>query len=129
MNEKVHPVYLVDINVIIWVSRNRQETLVLLRQFLQDAPLGCSALTISEVLCLAKETEFPRTEALLDSMITWPIGKAQAKLAARLMRHHGPGYVDRHLAASAFLLRIPIVTYHRRDFARTGMALFDTSGW
>lgn len=76
-----------------------------------------------------KQHELSKTEKLLNSLIPLPIGLEEAKLAALLMRDRGPGYVDCHIAATALLRQLPIVTYNHKDYARTGVTLFDTSNW
>lgn len=125
----VKPACLVDTDVLIWVLRKRPRPLAMLQALAKDGPLGCSALTVSEVLRQAKEHEIPRTERLLDSLVTLPIGVSEAKMAGLLMRNRGPGYVDCHIAASALLAQIMLVTYNRKDYERTGVKLFDTSAW
>lgn len=125
----VTPSYLVDTDVLIWVLRNRPRPLGMLQALIKDGPLACSALTVSEVLRQAREHELPKTERLLDSLVVLPVGVAEAKLAALLMRNRGPGYVDCHIAATGMLRQIPVVTYNRKDYERTGVKLFDTSEW
>lgn len=91
--------------------------------------MGCSVLSVSEVMRLVRDEELPRTEELLDSLIALPVGVSEAKLAAVLMRNREPGFVDCHIAATALLRRVPIVTYNRQDYERTGATVFDTTGW
>lgn len=123
------PAYLLDTDVLIWHLRGREPTVALLARLVQDGPLGCSALTVSEVLRLAKSQELPKTERLLSSLVVLPVRREEARLAAELMRRNGPGFVDCHIAATALLWRIPVVTYNTRDFARTGVELWDVSEW
>jgi len=125
----IRPAYLLDSDVLIWHLRRRAETMALLQALAQEGPLACSVLSISEVLRLAREDEIPRTERLLNTLIDLPVSKEIAILAALLMRDRGPGYVDSHIAATALLWEIPLVTYNRKDFERTGVRLFDTSNW
>lgn len=101
----------------------------MLQALAKDGPLGCSVLTVSEILRQAKETEIPKTERLIDSLIVMPIGISEAKMAGLLMRNRGPGFVDCHIAATAMLGQIMLVTYNRKDYERTGVKLFDTSEW
>jgi predicted nucleic acid-binding protein len=125
----IKPAYLIDTDVIIWVLRKRPRPLVMLQALAKDGPLGCSVLTVSELLRQAKEHEIPTTERLLDSLIILPIGVSEAKMAGILMRNRGPGYVDCHIAATALLGQIMLVTYNHKDYERTGVKLFDTSEW
>lgn len=124
------PAYLIDSDALIWYLRGRPRTVALLDELaLTEGPLGCSALTLSEVLRGAKEDEVQRTEHLLNRLIVLPVGAAEAKLVASLMRQGGPGYVDCHVAATAILAELTLVTYNLKDFRRTGATLFDTSEW
>ncbi|MCL5045339.1 MAG: PIN domain-containing protein [Actinobacteria bacterium] len=124
------PAYLIDSDALIWYLRGRPRTVALLDELaLTEGPLGCSALTLSEVLRGAKEDEVQRTEHLLNRLIVLPVGAAEAKLVASLMRQRGPGYVDCHVAATAILAELTLVTYNLKDFRRTGATLFDTSEW
>ena len=123
------PAYLVDTDVLIWHLRNRPHTVALLHALLADGPLACSALSVSEVLAGARQHELVPTEVLLDSLIVLPVSRTEAKLAAALMRNRGPGFVDCHIAATALVQQIPLVTYNRKDFERTGVTLFDMTAW
>lgn len=125
----VRPTYLVDTDVLIWVLRGRPQPLAMLQALAKDGPLGCSVLTVSEVLRQAREHELPKTERLLDSLVVLPISVSEAKLAGLLMRKRGPGYVDCHIAATALINHLTLVTYNRRDFERLEVSLFDTSEW
>lgn len=111
----IRPAYLIDTDVLIWVLRKRLRPVALLEALAKDGPLACSVLTISEVLCQVKEQELARTEKLLDSLLAIPVGAQEAKLAGLLMRDRGPGYVDCHIAATAILRQIPLVTYNHKD--------------
>ena len=124
------PGYLLDSDAIIWYLRGKPRTVALLDELAAtEGPLGCSALTLSEVLRGAKEDELPRTERFLNRLVVLPVGAVEAKLAASLMRQGGPGYVDCHVAATAVLADLTLVTYNLKDFRRTGANLFDTSEW
>ncbi len=125
----MRPIYLVDRDVLIWHLRGRDRTGDLLKHLKDDGPLACSALTVSEVLRLVKEQELAKTERLLSSLVVLPVGLNEAEVAAALMCDHGPGYVDCHIAATALIAGLAIVTYNRRDFERPGATLWDTSTW
>ena len=125
----MRPIYLLDTDVLIWHLRGRGRTVDLLKRLVQDGPLACSALTVSEVLPLVKEQELAKTEQLLSTMAVLPVGLEEARLAAALMRDRGPGYVDCHIAATALVAGLPVVTYNRQDFERTGATVWDTSSW
>lgn len=123
------PGYLLDTDVLIWHLRNRPNTTALLTKLVDDGPLACSALTVSELLQNVRTHEAARVEDLLDSLIVAPIDSKVARLAASIIRQRGPGYVDCHIAATSILLGVPLVTYNRKDYIRTGAVLFDTSEW
>lgn len=123
------PAYILDTDVLIWQLRNRAETKALIKKLMDDGPLACSALTVSELLQNVRDHEMDRVAGLLDSLIVLPVDFTAAKLAASLIRQRGPGYVDCHIAATSILLGVPLVTYNRKDYIRTGAVLFDTSEW
>ena len=129
----VRPAYLVDTDVLIWCLRNRPAPIAMLQALAAEGPLACSVRTVSEVLRMVKDQDLEKTERLLDSLIPLPVGIAEAKLAALLMRNRGrdrgPGFVDCHIAATAILRRTPLVTYNRKDYFATGVDIFDTSLW
>lgn len=123
------PVYLLDTDVLIWCLRKRPKPIAMLDLLVEDGPLACSVLTISEIMRMVKDQDLARTEQLLASLMPMPVGASEAKLAAILMRNHGPGYVDCHIAATALLRQVPLVTYNRKDYVRTAVSLFDTAEW
>jgi predicted nucleic acid-binding protein len=123
------PEYLLGTDVLIRQLRRRERTVTLLRALVEAGPLGCSVLSVSEVLRLVRGQEVLRTQRLLDALVAVPVDRSTAVLAATIMRRDGPGYVDCHIAATALLLGVPVVTYNRRDYERTGVVLFDTSDW
>jgi predicted nucleic acid-binding protein len=123
------PAYLVDSDVIILMLRGRARTIAFWNRLLEDGALGCSALSISDVLRGARPREREATQRLLDSLIVMPVGRAEAELAADLMRRQGPGFVDCHIAATALVHDLPTVTYNSHDFERNGVSLVDATGW
>jgi predicted nucleic acid-binding protein len=125
----VQPAFLIDSDVLIWCLRKRPRAIALLEGLAKDGPLACSVLTISEIMRMVRSQDQVRTEKLLTSLVALPVGVAEAKVAAILMRNRGPGYVDSHIAATAMLRQLPLVTYNRKDFERTGAKLLDTAEW
>ncbi len=129
----IRPAYLVDSDVLIWCLRNRPTPIAMLQALAAEGPLACSVLTVSEILRMVRDQDREKTERLLDSLILLPVGVAEAKLAALLIRgcgrDRGPGFVDCHIAATAILRRLPLVTYNRKDYLATGVDLLDTSLW
>ncbi|MCY0877991.1 MAG: PIN domain-containing protein [Firmicutes bacterium] len=96
--------YLVDTDVLIWVLRGKPEAIAWVEAAAMSGELWCSALTVSEILRMVREDELPKTEALLDSLQIAPGTAEDARHAAHLLRHRGPGFVDCHIAATALRL-------------------------
>lgn len=125
----IQPAYLIDTDVLIWCLRKRPKPIAMLDLLAKDGPLACSVLTISEIMRMVRDQDQARTEKLLASLMAIPVGVAEANVAAILMRSRGPGYVDCHIAATAMLRQVTLVTYNRKDYERTGAKLFDTAEW
>ncbi len=62
----------------------------------------------------------------LESLVVQLVGTGGARLAAALPRDRGPDWGDAHNAAAALRRHVPLVTYKRQDFLRTGVLLCDT---
>lgn len=75
-------------------------------------PLYCSVLTVSELLRLLRQPELVKTRRLLDTLVPLPVLYEDAVLAAELLRHRGPGFVDCHIAATAIRRNLHLVTYN-----------------
>ncbi len=116
---------MVDTDVLVWVLRGRSEAIAWLEQAAAQGRLCCSALTVSEILRMAREDEMHKTNALIAGFDVVPVGEVDARKAADFMRHRGPGYVDCHIAAQALRLGAPVMTYNRKDFLRTDAVLVD----
>ena len=60
-----------------------------------------------------------------ETLDTIPVTYEDAVRAAEMMRNRGPGLVDCHIAAAAIRLGATVITYNRKDFARTEAVLAD----
>lgn len=123
---------MVDTDVLIWFLRGKPQAIHWLQAAAGRGRLTYSALTVSEVFRLVRTEELRKTEALVAGLDVMAVTYPDARRAADLMRDRGPGFVDCHIAATALRLDAPVMTYNRRDFARTGVRLVDPlelGGW
>lgn len=70
---------------------------------------------------MVRQDEIRKTDALIAGLEVVPVNEKATRKAAALMPDRGPGYVDCHIAAQAFRLQAPIMTYNRQDFLQTGL--------
>ena len=124
--------YLLDSDVLIWVLRNRKETVSLVQHLLRESgePLSCSALSALEVWVGAKPGEETKTDILFSSLDTVPVDGKIARRAAGLLRarrtRETGDWVDAMIAASAMIHGMTLVTYNRKDYPYPGMSLYPT---
>ena len=123
--------YLVDSDVLIWVLRNRTETVDLLARLVKESgeALACSALSILEIGAGAKPSESQKTRLFLESFETIPVDRPVAQLAGdllRLSRHQNNPreWVDALIAATALQHHLPLLTYNRKDYPYRGLTLY-----
>lgn len=126
------PGYLLDSDVIIWILRNRAETVRLVERLSQESPepFACSALSVLEVWVGAKPGEQEKTATLFDGLVVIPVDGPIAMRAAALLagrKRSGPReWVDAVIAASALAHARTILTYNRKDYPYPEVALYPT---
>lgn len=123
--------YLLDSDVLIWVLRNRQETVSLLQRLVEETgeTLACSALSILEIWSGTKPSEAHRTAVLLESLDAIPITAEIARAAAELLKAHRRSktpheWVDALIAATALDEHLTLVTYNQRDYPYRDLVLY-----
>jgi predicted nucleic acid-binding protein len=123
--------YLLDSDVLIWILRNRHETVLLVDRLVQDTSetLACSVLSVLEVCAGAKAPELQRTTTLIESLNAIPVDFAVARLAADLLRAHRRAgdpreWVDALIAATALQHQLTLVTYNQRDYPYANLRLY-----
>ncbi len=114
--------YVIDTDVLIWVLRRDSDAV---ETAARDGTLACSVLTVAEILRLIRDYELPRAQRFFETLDTIPVTYEDAVRAAEMMRNRGPGLVDCHIAAAAIRLGATVITYNRKDFARTEAVLAD----
>lgn len=126
--------YLLDTDVLIWVLRNRQETVDLLSRLSEEsgeAP-ACSALSVLEIWCGVRASEIRKTEIFLDALQVIPVDDATACHAAEFLRsskrHRNPReWIDALIAATALQEQRILVTYNRKDYPYPSLSLYPLS--
>ena len=123
--------YLTDSDVLIWVLRNRRDTVDLLTRLAEETgePLACSAISILEIWNGAKPSETRRTSIFLETLQVIPIDHAIARLAAQLLKSSrreksSREWVDAMIAATAVQNRMTLLTYNRKDYPYTDITLY-----
>lgn len=127
--------YLIDSDVLIWVLRNRQDTVQLVERLAQESgeTLGCSSLSILEIWAGTRPAEQVRTAALLDALDVFSIDGIIAKRAAELLRahHRNAGnsreWIDALIASTALQHHMTLVTYNQRDYPYPALTLYPFS--
>lgn len=125
--------YLLDTDVLIWVLRDRKETVDLLSRLSEEsaeAP-ACSALSVLEIWSGVRASEVKKTALLLDALEVVPIDGPVARQAAELLRAHKRSrnpreWIDALIAATALRDQRILVTYNRKDYPYPNLALYPT---
>ncbi len=122
--------YLLDSDVLIWLLRDRRETVAMVENLIQQSaePLACSAMSVLEIWVGAKPGETARTELLFSHLAIIPVDGRIARRASELLtsrkRTAPDQWVDAIIAASSLLHGMTLVTYNRRDYPHPGIALY-----
>jgi predicted nucleic acid-binding protein len=123
--------FLIDSDVLIWVLRNRPDTVALLEQLIQQGQetLACSALSVLEIWAGAHPHESAKTATLLDALEVIPLDGPIARRAAELLRAKGRArdpreWIDAIIAATAMRRHLTLVTYNRRDYPYPSLPLY-----
>ena len=123
--------YLLDSDVLIWILRNRRDTIELVDQLAQAGgePLACSTLSVLEILVGAKPSEISRTATLLKTMEAIPVDMLIVQQAAELIKTHqhtkNPRqWIDALIAATALDCHLTLVTYNQRDYPYRNLILY-----
>lgn len=123
--------YLLDTDILIWVLRNRQETVELLSRLSEEsgeAP-ACSALSILEIWSGVRPPEVPKTQLLLDALEALSVDAAVARQAAELLRplkrqRNPREWIDALIAATALRSQRILVTHNRKDYPYPNLVLY-----
>ena len=123
--------YLLDSDVLIWVLRNRRDTIALVDRLVEEggeAP-ACSALSVLEIWAGTRASEETKTAALLDALEAFPVTSEIARRAAELLRarrrsHEPREWIDALIASTAMDRRLVLVTYNQRDYPYHDLVLY-----
>lgn len=123
--------YLLDSDVLIWVLRNRPDTVALLQRLAEETgeTLACSALSTLEIWLGAKPSETHKTAVLLETLDAIPITAEIARAAAELLKAHRRSrapqeWIDALIAATALDQHLTLVTYNQRDYPYRDLVLY-----
>ena len=123
--------YLLDSDVLIWVLRNRKETVRLVDRLVEESgeTVACSALSLLEVWAGSKPSEVSRTAAFFDTLEIIPVSGEIAKRADELLKAHHRAHdprewIDALIAATALEQRLTLITYNQRDYPYHDLTLY-----
>lgn len=123
--------YLADSDVLIWVLRNRLDTVAVLSQLAEETgePIACSAVSVLEIWVGTRPSELPKTSFFLEALEAIPVDRGIARSAAdllkRVKRRTSPReWVDAVIAATALHHGIPLLTYNRKDYPYNDLVLY-----
>lgn len=125
--------YLLDSDVLIWVLRNRRDTVEMLERLSNECPepLACSSLSVLEIWAGVKPGETEKTAQLFEGIDVIPVDSVVARRAASLLagrkRRDPREWIDALIAATALKYGMTLVTYNRKDYPYRGIALYPTS--
>ena len=127
--------YLIDSDVLIWHLRGHQPTVQLLHSLAQKndqeaqvLPLGCSVISVFEVLAGMRPGEKAGTERFLNSLERYPVDEAIAKQAADYYQAFVKQGVTLHIAdliiaATAVGHQLILVSYNQNHFPMEGIRI------
>ena len=123
--------YLADSDVLIWVLRNRRDTVEVLSQLAEETgeTIACSAVSVLEIWVGTRPSELPKTDLFLEALESIPVDRVIARSAAdllkRVKRRSSPReWVDAVIAATALHHGIPLLTYNRKDYPYNDLVLY-----
>lgn len=113
--------YVLDSDILIDHLRGVRDYRSLLPSLDLADSVGCSTITVAEVLAGMKENEEDKTRALLQSLVHYPVDTVVAEKAAELRRSYrrqGQAIAmdDLFIAATVLLKRAVLVTGNPRHY-------------
>jgi len=121
--------YLLDSDVLIWQLRDQQETVALLARLSKTGILTCSVVSVVEIQAGVRHGEEKKTNALLDSLKTYDVTPAIAKLAGKFIRDYRTkgitlDFVDSIIAATAMIHGLTLFTYNIKHYPMPEVKLY-----
>lgn len=122
--------FILDSDVLIWILREREETLSLVERLTRESPepLACSSMSVLELWVGVRPAEERLIENLFAQLTTIPVGSSIAQRAAsfiRLQKRFDPSeWIDAIIAATALQFDMTLVTYNRHDYPYPEISLY-----
>lgn len=122
--------YLLDTDVIIWHLRGHEPTEEILKTIEIDQPIGCSAISVFEVLAGVQEMNHIATTQFLAPLYKIPIDGNIAIKAAEYWREFREkgiiiGQADVMIAATANIMNLTLITYNRSHYPMDDIAFYE----
>ncbi len=113
--------FLLDTTALIAFLRGDRQTIELLENLREKAPLAACPVTVAEVFCGARDNELPLTDHLLSSLVFFPIDYETSRLAGRWRcSFAGKGItlslLDTLIAAVAIKNSLVLVTANKKHY-------------
>jgi hypothetical protein len=113
--------YLLDSDVIIWFLRGKKEVVAFVKVLAKERLLGCSPLSIIEIMPGMKKGEEDATKLFFDTIKVWEITKEIATEAAQyIMLYRKKGitidFVDATIAATCKVNNLMLMTYNTEHY-------------
>ena len=122
--------YLLDTDVIIWHLRGHEPTEEILKSIEIDQPVGCSAISVFEVLAGVREKERTVTLQFLAPLNKVPVDspisiKASEYWKEFKMKGITIGQADALIAATANIMNLTLITYNRRHYPMNDVTFYE----
>lgn len=122
--------YLLDTDVIIWHLRGHKPTEEILKTIEIDQPIGCSVVSVFEVLAGVREKERLATLQFLAPLHKIPIDGTIAMKAADYWKEFRTkgitlGQADALIAATANIKNLTLITYNQSHYPMDDIAFYE----
>ena len=113
--------YLLDTDVLIWISRNKKETINFVGKLKNRGPIYISTITIAEIYKNIFTSEISATEDYINQNIVLSLDMEIAKQAGFYWQKYsknlkGLSIIDCIIAATAVFNDLKLVTYNVKHF-------------
>ncbi len=113
--------YLLDTDVLIWISRNKKETINFIKKLKNRGSIYISTITIAEIYKNIYVSEIETTENYINQNIILSLDMEIAKQAGFYWQKYsrnlkGLSIIDCIIAATAMLNDLKLVTYNIKHF-------------
>lgn len=122
--------YLLDTDIIIWISRNRKDILEVINKLATNSPTAVSTISIAEVYAGILPTEITLTEKFFSEQEILPVDREIAVQGGYYRQMFGKKYqklnlADCLIAATAKLHNATVLTLNTRHYPMTDVKILN----